>query len=292
MPVDVLEQGPEPPPTSLLRRSAVVLAALLVLGAAAVHGRGETPAAGRAGEEPLRPVPRVLLDRAEVLTVRPALNGALHARIGVEGVPRAQLLSVLVELPGTAVVLRPTPDRLTDDGRALVVVDLLPRCPDALAGLSKAAVTAVVRGREGARIRRVRVRLDTARVLDAVRGRCGPGAGVPELRASPVLLDGPSDDDLRTRVEVSAAGSQPLEVVDVLPGPGLETTVRTPLPVVLTPGASPVAVRVDLRLGGCGGAPDTPPYLLVLSTGETVATSVAAEVQPPLDALRPYQCAG
>ena len=41
-----------------------------------------------------------------------------------------------------------------------------------------------------------------------------------------------------------------------------------------------------------GGTPETPPYLLVLSTGEVVATSVAPEVQPPLGDLRPYQCAG
>lgn len=292
MAVDVLEQGREPPRRSWGRTLAVALTALAVVVGGAVQVRGSAPAAERSVEEPLPPLPRVLLDRAHVLSVRPTLAGALHARIGVEGVPRAQLLSVVVELPGTAVVLQPTPDRLTDDGRALIVVDLLPRCPDALVGLSQAAVTAVVRGREGARVRQVRVRLDTAGVVDAVRARCGPGAGLPELRASHVRLDGPADEPLRTRVELSAAGTQRVEIVAVRPGPGLETTLRTPLPVVLTPGAAPVPVRVDLRLGGCGGAPDTPPYLLVLSTGDAVAPSVAPEVQPPLDALRPYQCAG
>lgn len=115
---------------------------------------------------------------------------------------------------------------------------------------------------------------------------------MPELRTSRVELDGPAGDPLRTRVELWAAGTDPVRVVAVRPGPGLETTLRTPLPVEVVPGAAPALARVDLRLGGCGGAPDTPPYLLVLSTGEAVATSVEPEMQPPLDDLRPYQCAG
>jgi hypothetical protein len=293
MAVDVLEQGPEPPPTpSRGRTLAVVLTAAAVVGAGALQVRGEAPITEREPEQQLRPLPRVLLDRAGVLAVRPAPAGVLQLRVGLEGVPRAQLLSVDVELPGSAVVLQPTPDRLTDDGSGLLALDVLPRCPDALPGLSRGAVTAVVRGREGSRVRQVRVRLDTAGAFeDAVRARCGAVAGVPELRTSLVELDGPAADPLRTRVDIATTGTGPVSVVAVRPGPGLRTTVRTVLPLVLTPGV-PVPLRVDLRPGGCGGAPDTPPYLLVLSTGEAVATSVAPEVQPPLDALRPYECAG
>ena len=83
-----------------------------------------------------------------------------------------------------------------------------------------------------------------------------------------------------------------MTVVAVRAGAGLTSDVRTPLPVVVRPGAAPEVLGVDLRLEGCGGAPETPPYLLVLSTGEAVAPGVARDVLGPLGALRPYQCAG
>ena len=288
MAADLLEHGAERRPArSRSRAVALAVAALAVVGAGALSGRGHE----RVPEPP--PLPGVLVDRAQVLGVRDTLAGALHVRIQVEGVARAQLQSVAVDLPGSAVTLLPAPSRLTDGGTGLLVVDLLPRCPDALGGLSEAAVTAVVRGREDSPPRRVRVGLDTAGELaDAVRARCGTVAAARELRTSPVTLDGPAGDPLRTRVDVSAAVSEPVTVVAVRPGPGLETVVRSALPVTLSPGGAPARVLVDLRLEGCGGSPDTPPYLLVLSTGEAVATSVAPEVQPPLAALRPYQCAG
>ena len=300
MAVELLVQGPEqepppaPPVRSRVRVVAVALVALAVVLAGVVQVREDEATADRPPQQQsLRPLPRVLLDRAVVLTARPGPGGALGLQVGLEGVPGAQLLSLDVELPGSAVVLRPTPDRLAADGTARLDLDVLPRCPGALPGLSRGAVNAVVRGREGARVRQVRVRLDTAGELaDVVRARCGAVAGVPELRTSFVELDGPASDPLATRVEVSAAGAAPVTVVAVRPGPGLQTTTRTALPLVVVPGGAPTSVRVDLRPGGCGGAPDTPPYVLVLSTGEAVATSVAPQVQPPLDALRPYQCAG
>lgn len=293
MPADLLEQGQERvPPAPVRSRTVAVVLALAVLVAGALQVRGDEPASD-GGPPQERPLPRVWVDRAGVLTARPASGGVLQLRVGLEGVPRAQLLSLDVELPGSAVVLQPTPDRLTDDGTAVLALDVLPRCPEALPGLSRAAVIAVVRGREGARVRQVRVRLDTAGELaDAVRTRCGTVVGVPDLRTSFVELAGPAGDPLPTRVDVSAAGTEAVTVVAVRPGPGLETTVLTSLPLVVTPAGAPASVRVDLRPGGCGGAPDTPPYVLVLSTGQAVATSVVPEVHPPLDALRPYQCAG
>ena len=283
MAADLLEHGGEgrrarPRP----RVVAVVLTALAVVGAGLLWAER-----GQDGPAP------ALLDRAAVLSVRDTPSGVLHVRVEVEGVPRAQLASVDVDLPGGGAVLLPAPGRLTDDGTGLLVVDLLPRCPDALTGLSQAAVSAVVRGPEGAPGRRVRVALDTSGDLsDAVQERCGTVDGVPGLRTSPVALEGPAGQPLRTRVDLSAAISQPVTVVGVRPGPGLETAVRTALPMTLSPGGAPSRLLVDLRLGGCGGSPDTPPYLLVLAGGETVATSVAPEVSAPLAALRPYQCAG
>lgn len=287
MPVDVLEQGPDAEPTpSRARTVALAVAGLAVVVAGALQVRGHAPP-----EQDAEPLPRDLLERASVLSLRPARGGVLHVRVEVLGVPRAALLSTAVELPGSDVVLLPTPDRLTDDGAGLLVLDVLPRCPDAVAGLSRAEVRAVVRGRQGAPAREVRVPLDTAGVLaDAVRARCGAGSGRPRLRTTDVVLDGPTGIPLTTRVEVSASDSGPVTVVEVRPGPGLETSTSTPLPVLLSPGDAPVAVRVALRRGGCGGAPDTPPYVLVLSTGDVVAPPVAPEVLPPLDDLRPFPC--
>lgn len=298
MAADVLVQGPERepppgPPDRVVRTVVAVLAVLAVLVAGALQVRGDAPGTDRSPEQALRPLPRVLLDRAVVLVAQAKAGGVLALQVGLEGVPGAQLLSLDVELPGSAVVLRPVPDRLAADGTARLDLDVLPGCPGALPGVSRGAVHAVVRGREGARVRQVRVRLDTAGALaDAVRARCGAVAGVPELRTSFVQLDAPAGDPLATRITVSAAGAEPVTVVAVRPGPGVRTTARTPLPLVVSPGGAPAVVRVDLRPGGCGGAPDTPPYVLVLSTGEAVATSIAPEAQPVLDALRPYQCAG
>lgn len=290
MTADLLEQGQErPAPRTRSRAAAGVLVALAVVGAGALQGGDDEPAPGPPQEQPRA---GALLERASVLSVRDTLAGRLHVRIGVEGGSRVRLQSVTVDLPGTVLAQLPTPDRLTDDGTGLLVVDLLPRCPEALAGLSRGAVTATVRRRQGEPAEQVRVRLDTGGALaDAVQSRCGTVERVPELRTSPVALDGPAGDPLRTRVELAAAGPDPVTVVAVRPGPGLETALRSPLPVVVRPGGPPAVLRVDLRLEGCGGAPDTPPYLLVLSDGEAVATSVAPEVQPPLGALRPYQCA-
>ena len=287
MPVDVLEQGPEAEPTrSRARTAALVVAALALVVAGALQVRGQAPP-----ERDAEALPRDLLERASVLSLRPARGGVLHLRVEVVGVPRAALLSTAVELPGSDVVLLPTPDRLTDDGAGLLVLDVLPRCPDAVAGLSRAEVRAVVRGRQGAPAREVRVALDTAGELaDAVRARCGAGPVRPRLRTTAVALDGPAGTPLTTRVEVSASDSGPVTVVEVRPGPGLDTYASTPLPVLLSPGDPPVAVRVSLGRGGCGGAPDTPPYVLVLSTGEVVAPPVAPEVLPALDALRPFPC--
>lgn len=282
MAADLLEHGTERRPArSRPRAVALVVTALAVVGAGALWSQLR--------EQGARPAP---LERAAVLSVRDTPAGVLHVRIEVEGVPRARLASVDVDLPGGGVVLLPAPGRLTDDGTGLLVVDLLPRCPQALTGLSQAAVGAVVRDQSGEPGRRVRVDLDTAGELsDAVRARCGTVAGVPELRTSPVALDGPVGEPLRTRVDVSAGVSEPVTLVGVRPGPGLETAVRSALPVTLSPGGAPARLLVDVRLEGCGGSADTPPYLLVLSTGEAVATSVAPQAQPSFDALRPYQCA-
>ena len=287
MPADVLEQGRERPPAPSRSRLLVLAAVLAVVAGGALVGRdGDDSRAERTPRGPL-------LERAAVLSVRDTPSGVLHVRIGVEGAARARLRSVTVDLPGNDLALLPSPDRLTDDGTGLLVVDLLPRCPDALTGLPRGVVTAAVRGQQGARVRQVQVPLDTDGPLArAVQARCGTVLRVPDLRTSPVGLDGPAGDPLRTRLEVAAAGTTPVTVVAVRPGPGLESTVRSRLPVVLRPGRPPALLHVDLRLEGCGGAPETPPYLLVLSTGEAVATSVEPEVQAPLAGLRPYQCAG
>lgn len=281
---DLLEHGTERAPRRPRARAvALVLAALAVVGLGALAARGPGPL----------PEPRALVDRAHVLSVRETLAGALHVRIGVEGVARGRLEQVAVDLPGSAVALLPVPGRLTDEGTGLLVVDVLPRCPEALEGLPRASLTAVVRDPRGQPRRQVEVDLDTTGALSgAVQARCGTVAGVPELRSSPVELDGPVGDPLRTRVDVSAAVSEPVTVVAVRPGPGLGTTVRSALPVTLSPGGTPASVRVDLRLEGCGGSPDTPPYLLVLSTGEAVAASAAPELAAQLADLHPDQCAG
>lgn len=300
----MLEQGREPerPPRPGRRRerrraspAVVAVAAGALLVTAVLVGRGNTaPAPSPSGAPLLRPLPRVLLERATVVRGREAEDGVLDLQVGVEGVPGAQLLSLDVELPGSAVVLAPLPDRLSADGTAVLDLEVLPRCPQARAGLTRAALTGAVRGREGARVRTVRVRLDTAGFLDdVVRERCGDVPGVPELRTSLVQRAGPADAKvLRTRVDVAPAGADPVAVIAVHPGPGLVATVRTPLPLALAPGSAAVPLLVDLQPRGCGGAPDTPPYVLVLSTGHTVAPSVEPAVQPLLDRLRPYQCAG
>jgi hypothetical protein len=309
--LDVLEQGREPGraprdrPRRSVPRPAVVAAAtfatvtVVVAGAAQVRQDQPPPRADAgadldadlAGLRP--PLPRVLIDRASVVRGREGADGVVALDVRLQGLPQAQLLSLDVELPGSAVVLAPLPDRLTGDGTALLGLQVLPQCPAALPGLSRAAITGVVRGRPGARVRTVRVRLDTAGVLaEVVRARCGDVAGVPELVTSPVQLAAAAPGALSTRIGVSAAGARPVSVVAVRPGPGVRAHVRTPLPIDVVPGAPPVPLLVDLRPGGCGGAPDTPPYLLVLDSGATVATSVGAGLQAPLDGLRPYLCAG
>ena len=285
MAADVLAHGPERP--SRRRPAGLAVLVLAVVVAGAVHGGGDQPTT-----EPTRP-PGAVLERAGVLSLRETLAGALHIRIEVAGAPRARLSSVDLDLPGSAVHLLPAPDRLTDDGRGLLVADLLPRCPEALDGLARAAVSAFVSGQAGDPPRRVRVALETdGQLVAAVRRRCGTASDVPGLRTSLAALDGPPGEVLRTRVEASATGAERIAVVAVEPGPGLEVSLRTALPVVLAPGGAPVPIRVDLRLEGCGGSRDTPPYLLVLSSGDAVPVAVAPELQPPLARLRPYQCAG
>jgi hypothetical protein len=309
---DLLTQGREPERAPLTPRAAlgllgapgvlVLLTAVAVLAAgavsawqlnrsAAVAPSGVAPAAA-AGAGPFRPLPRVVLTRASVIEGREAPDGVLRLRVRVEGVPRARLLSLRVELPGSAVVLAPLPDALSPAGAADVGLDVLPRCPEALSGLSRAALVAVVRGREGSPVRQVRVRLDTAGFLvEAVRTRCGPGDGPDGLVPPLAELAGPAGPGLlATQVALVAAGPAPVTVLAVRPGPGLSVAVLTPLPLVLQAGAPPSALRVDLRADGCGGAPDTPPYVLVLATGGTVAPSVGPLLRRELDVLRPYRC--
>lgn len=119
---DLLEHGTERAPHRPRARAVtLVLAALAVVGLGALAARGPGP-------QP-EPEPRALVDRAHVLSVRETLAGALHVRIGVEGVARGRLEQVAVDLPGSAISLLPVPGRLTDEGTGLLVVDLLPRCP-------------------------------------------------------------------------------------------------------------------------------------------------------------------
>jgi hypothetical protein len=311
---DLLAQGREPARPALTAHAvvgllgapgvAVLVLALAVLAAGAAsawrldlaYGGGlsaeQVPGGGAGPTGPLRPLPRVILSQASVAAGHEVSDGVLRLRIRVEGIPAAQLLSLHVELPGSAVVLAPLPDALSLGGTADVGLDVLPRCPDAVHGLSRAALVAVVRAREGASVRRVRVRLDTAGFLaETVAARCGPVGGVAALVPPLAQLTEPVDQHLlRTQVALAAASSEPVSVLAVRPGPGLRVDVRTPLPLVLQPGALPLPLAVNLRPGGCGGAPDTPPYVLVLSTGETVAASVEPRLRRQLDRLRPYRC--
>jgi hypothetical protein len=311
---DLLAQGREPARPSLTAHAvlgllgapgvAVLVMAVAVLAAGAAStwrldpARGGGPAGervpgvGAGTAEPLRPLPRVILNQASVAAGREVPDGVLRLRIQVEGVPGAQLLSLRVELPGSAVVLAPLPDALSPRGTAQLRLEVLPRCPDAARGLSRAALVAAVRAREGAGVRRVRVRLDTAGFLaDAVAARCGPVDGVAALVPPLAQLAEPAGQGLlRTQAALAAAGPAPVNVLAVRPGPGLRVAVRTPLPLVLQPGALPLPLAVDLRPDGCGGAPDTPPYVLVLATGETVAASVEQRLRRQLDLLRPYRC--
>ena len=301
--VDLLVQGrePEQPPREGRRllgprvlAAFAALAAVVAVGAVQVWDREPGAEVAPSATELLPPLPRVLLTHASVTGGRPGADGVLRLSVRLEGVPRAQLLSLQVELPGSAVVLAPLPDRLSPAGEAELRMDVLPRCPDALLGLPQAAMVAAVRGRAGSAVRLVRVRVDTAGVLaDTVRRRCGQVPGAPALAPSLVVLAGPSAPDLlATQVQVAAAGPSRVTVVAVRAGPGLAVTVRTPLPLVVEPEAPPVALHVDLSPDGCGGAPDTPPYVLVLADGQTVALSVGPSVRRRLDALRPYVCAG
>ena len=282
MAADLLEHGVERPPRRMRPGAvAAVLVALAVGVVAGLSGRGAGPQ------------PRPLVERAHVLSVRETADGALHVHVEVDAAPGSRLESVAVDLPGSGRTLLRAPGSRTGDRTGLVDGDLLPRCPDALAGQAEAAVTAVVRGRGESAGRRVRVGLDTEGPLaDAVRARCGTVAGVPELRTSRVELDGPVGDPLRTSVDVAAAASEPVTVVAVRPGLGVETALRSTLPVTLSPGGARARLRVDLRLAGCGGVPDTPPYLLVLSTGEAVGVAAAPEVAAPLAARQPDRCTG
>jgi hypothetical protein len=306
---DLLAQGREPERAPLTPRAAlgllgapgvlVLLTAVAVLAAGAVSAwqlnqpAAVAPATAMpAAAAPFRPLPRVVLTQASVVEGREAPDGVLRLRVRVEGVPGARLLSLRVELPGSAVVLAPLPDALSPAGAADLGLDVLPRCPEALSGLARAALVAVVRGREGSPVRQVRVRLDTAGFLvETVRSRCGPGDGRDALVPPLAELTGPAGPGLLpTQVALVAAGRGPVSVLAVRPGPGLSVAVRTPLPLVLQPGAPPSALRVDLRADGCGGAPDTPPYVLVLASGETVAPSVGPLLRRELDVLRPYRC--
>lgn len=284
-------------PLSLLRllsrhELTVLVLSVLVL-AAGVVSLPQPPPTPRAATAPPtapavpRPLPRVVLMHAAVAEGREEPDGVLRLRVRVVGLPDARLLSLRVELPGSAVVLGPLPDALSAAGSADVVLDVLPQCPGALAGLSQAGLVAVVRGREGSAARQVRVRLDTGGFLgDVVRARCGTGVLAPPL----ARLTGPAEVGLlRTQIDIAAAGRAPVTVVAVLPGPGLAVTTRTLLPLVVRPG-SPSTLAADLRPDGCGGAPDTPPYVLALATGETVAPSVAPDLRRQLDVLRPYRC--
>jgi hypothetical protein len=69
-------------------------------------------------------------------------------------------------------------------------------------------------------------------------------------------------------------------------------SLRTALPVVLAPGGAPVPIRVDLRLEGCGGSRDTPPYLLVLSSGDAVPVAVAPSCSRRSPACGPTSAQG
>jgi hypothetical protein len=95
---------------------------------------------------------------------------------------------------------------------------------------------------------------------------------------------------LRTALTVLAPGAQPVTVLGVEPGPGLRAEVRTPLPLLLEPGAPAVRLVVDLVGKGCGGAPDTPPYLVRLAGGRTGVPSADDALRRRLDAVRPYRC--
>lgn len=302
---DLLASGSERearPPLVLLRllsrhELAVLVLSVAVLAAGVVSwGRLTPPAPEGAAAPPTvtaasRPLPRVVLMQAGVAEGREAPDGVLRLRVRVVGVPGAQLLSLRVELPGSAVVLAPLPDAISAAGSADVVLEVLPQCPEALAGLAQAGLVAVVRGREGSAVRQVRVRLDTDGFLgDLVRSRCGAADGEGRLAPPLARLSGPTGTGLlRTQIGIAAAGRAPVTLVAVLPGPGLAVTTRARLPLVLRPG-SPLTLAVDLRPDGCGGAPDTPPYVLLLSSGETVAPSVAPDLRRELDALRPYRC--
>jgi hypothetical protein len=149
MPVDVLEQGRS-------RARAVARSHRGVVVAGTRRRRGRRPAGPRssaagAGRRAAAARPARARERPE--PAAGTRRAAAPAASRWWGVPRAALLSTAVELPGSDVVLLPTPDRLTDDGAGLLVLTSAPVPRRGWRAVPRAEVRAVVRARVRARRR-------------------------------------------------------------------------------------------------------------------------------------------
>lgn len=280
--MDLLESGPERAPRRLPRPDLDRPAAALLAAAAAVA------VAGAASVPSLRA--QALAEAAPPAVTATtcggsALGGRLRVWLLLEGPPSTALSGVAGRLPGS-VVRTNAPDAFSPRGYAVVRLDVVPACPDAVAGLGAAALELTV-GDAG----EVRVPVDTDGILaSTVRARCdGEGSQLqargPLVRAADSGVPGV----LRAVVDLGAPGPEVLVVTGVSAGPGLGVQPLTSLPLRVAPGRRGQLV-VDLTAAGCSADPGAPPFLLDYAAEGEVEPRVDPGLRGRLDALRRTDC--
>lgn len=293
---ELLEQGsPERPPRPGLRRAVRVVAALAVVGLAV------PPAAGwwqdrqeRARRDDAVELGAAVLGAQDLADAQDPGDGiypgdAERARevlvtVRLSGPPGARLRDVVVALPGSRVGVLPPPDRLGPDGTVRLVLRVTPECPQAVAGVDRGAVSAVVAPASGRR-REVSTPLPALGPLgEAVRRRCGTPDPFQRLLLNDLVLRQlPGAPDGRVRTVLALRG--PLRVDGLVPLPGLDLDNVTPVPLAL--GADENRdetgrLVVDVGIGDCPSVPTLPPGELSPYALRVGARQVEPLVEPDL----------